>query len=414
VEQRGRTMTAQIEAFGSAGSSGDARLSPAAAERRLAQALERAVASDDSIAMRLGRAHSSVRFAIGGEGHGITLLLDRVPPVVLGADEPAEVEIGLTPGQASDLAGGELTLGNAIFAGAVSTRGPIRKYLEVDPILQGLLAGGSIGGTATGRRFDGGSAAATDSELLAIETRGLYKSFGSHEVLAGVDLAIPEGSISVVLGPSGTGKSVLLQHLIGLLDPDAGEVLLRGRQLSTMSRSEILGLRREVGVMFQDGALFTALNVYDNVAFPLREHTDLTDREIDEIVRIRLRDVGLEAAADRFPGELSGGMKKRAGLARALVLDPGILLCDEPDSGLDPVRTALIADLLIDQHARGGGMTLVVTHDIALAKQVANHVSVLWKGVVVESGLAEDVFNSENPFIRQFLHGEVEGPLSMD
>jgi phospholipid/cholesterol/gamma-HCH transport system ATP-binding protein len=180
-----------------------------------------------------------------------------------------------------------------------------------------------------------------------------------------------------------------------------------------MGRSELMRLRREVGVMFQDGGLFSAMTVFDNVAFPLREHTDLTNAEIREIVGDRLGAVGLREAEDRFPRELSGGMRKRAGLARALVLDPAILLCDEPDSGLDPVRTAMIGELLADQHARRGGVLLVVTHDIALTEQIADHVSVLWEGRIVASGPAEDVFASEDPFVNQFLHGELDGPLQM-
>ncbi|MHB8696147.1 MAG: ABC transporter ATP-binding protein [Solirubrobacteraceae bacterium] len=362
----------------------------------------------------MARARSSVRFAVGRDRHGVTLLLDRNPPAVIAGYEPAEAEVGLSPEQAVAFADGELSLASAVFARAVTTRGPIRRYLEVDPILGALLAGGPRFGTAELPPSLDGRGHEPPEEIMAIETQDLHKSFGSHHVLAGIDLAIPEGVISVVLGPSGTGKSVLLQHLVGLLDPDRGEVRLRGRSLSRMTRSDVLSLRREVGVMFQDGALFTALNVYDNVAFPLREHTDLSDREIDEVVTNRLREVGLESAADRFPAQLSGGMKKRAGLARALVLAPAIQLCDEPDSGLDPVRTALIADLLVDQHAKGGGTILVVTHDIALARQVASHMSVVWNGKIVESGLAQDVFNSEDPFIRQFLHGESDGPLQMD
>ena len=217
-----------------------------------------------------------------------------------------------------------------------------------------------------------------------------------------------------MLGPSGTGKSVLLQHVIGLMKPDAGEVLVRGRRLSRMSRSEIHALRREIGVMFQDGALFSTMNVYDNVAFPLRQHTDLNEREISEVVAERLDAVGLRSARDRFPGELSGGMKKRAGLARSLVLEPGILLCDEPDSGLDPVRTSLLGELLVDQHARYGGTMLVVTHNVPLAKQISEHVSVLWRGKVLESGMADEVFESKTDFVRQFLAGEPQGPLGME
>jgi phospholipid/cholesterol/gamma-HCH transport system ATP-binding protein len=154
--------------------------------------------------------------------------------------------------------------------------------------------------------------------------------------------------------------------------------------------------------------------VGDNVAFPLREHTDMEDDEIEAVVMSRLRDVGLERAANRLPAQLSGGMKKRAGLARALVLDPSIVLCDEPDSGLDPVRTAGLADLLVEQHAGGGGVMLVVTHDITLAKRVADHLSVLWQGRILESGTAEQIFESEHPFVRQFLAGGIDGPLKMD
>jgi ABC-type transporter Mla maintaining outer membrane lipid asymmetry ATPase subunit MlaF len=248
----------------------------------------------------------------------------------------------------------------------------------------------------------------------AIETRDLYKAFGAQQVLSGADLAIPEGVIAVVLGPSGTGKSVLLQLLLGLMEPDDGDVLIRGRFLSRMSRADLLDTRREIGVMFQDGALYSAMNVYDNVAFPLRQHTNLSETAIREIVAHHLAGVGLAEAAHRLPNQLSGGMKKRAGLARALVLNPEIVLCDEPDSGLDPVRTSLLGELLIERHAEYGGTMVVVTHNVALAREMADHVSVLWQGRVVESGPSEDVLASDSAFVRQFLAGETHGPLGMD
>ena len=249
---------------------------------------------------------------------------------------------------------------------------------------------------------------------LAIETRDLHKAFGRQEVLRGVELAIPEGVISVVMGPSGTGKSVLLTHVIGLVRPDRGDVFVRGHSLRAMSHAELLRMRLDIGVMFQDGALFSTMNLYDNVAFPLRQHTDLHEGEVREVVMRHLQSVGLAGAVARRPMELSGGMRKRAGLARALVLDPEIIVCDEPDSGLDPVRTALLADLMIDQHAECGGTMLVITHNIGLARAVADHVSVLWQGKIVEAGPAEQVFASENPFVRQFMNGESRGPLGMD
>jgi phospholipid/cholesterol/gamma-HCH transport system ATP-binding protein len=250
--------------------------------------------------------------------------------------------------------------------------------------------------------------------MYAIETRGLCKSFGTFDILNGVDLVVPEGVVSILLGPSGTGKSVLLKHVLGLLQADAGEVLVRGRALGQMTQSELQALRRQIGVMFQDGALFSSMTVYDNVAFPLRQHTDLNDAEVREVVGEQLDAVGLAGAAQRFPSELSGGMRKRAGLARALVLEPAIILCDEPDSGLDPVRTAKLGELLVERQAQCGGSMLIVTHNIALARLVGDHVSVIWQGKIVESGPADDIFESDHPFVRQFLSGDTVGPLAME
>jgi len=249
---------------------------------------------------------------------------------------------------------------------------------------------------------------------FAIETQGVHKSFGSHAVLRGIDLQIPAGSASAILGPSGTGKSVVIKHIIGLLAPDEGEVLVHGRRLSEMSPVQILRLRRDIGVMFQDGALFSALSIFDNVAFPLRQHTNFREPKVRELVTRHLDAVGLWQARDRLPAELSGGMRKRAGLARALVLEPDILVCDEPDSGLDPVRTALLGELLLARHEQLGGTMIVITHNIALARLVADHMSLLWEGRVVSSGPASELLASEDPFTRQFLAGETLGPLGMD
>jgi phospholipid/cholesterol/gamma-HCH transport system ATP-binding protein len=261
----------------------------------------------------------------------------------------------------------------------------------------------------------GGPGAPEDaSGTPAVQTRGLRKSFGETTILDGVDVDVPEGSLTALMGPSGTGKSVLIKHVIGVLKPDDGEVLVRGRPLQRMSRPEILLLRREIGVMFQDGALFSSMNVFDNVAFPLRQHTDLREHEVREVVMEHLASVGLSDAAGRFPGALSGGMKKRAGLARSLVLNPGIVLCDEPDSGLDPVRSALLGELLVDRHAELGTTMVVVTHNVALARLVADHVAVLWRGRVLAAGPAREMWASEDPFIRQFLAGAAKGPLGMD
>jgi ABC-type transporter Mla maintaining outer membrane lipid asymmetry ATPase subunit MlaF len=252
------------------------------------------------------------------------------------------------------------------------------------------------------------------AEIAAIQTRDLHKAFGGHLVLQGVDMQIPEGSIYAIMGPSGTGKSVMIKHILGLLKPDRGEVFVRGQCLQQMSRSEVIAMRKDIGVMFQDGALFSSMTVFENVAFPLRQHTDYSDREVRAIVKEHLEKVGLAHAVDRYPSELSGGMKKRAGLARGLVLDPGIVLADEPDSGLDPVRTALLGELLIERHSELGGTLIVITHNMMLAKRVADYVAVLWRGKLVASGPAENMFSSQDEFIRQFLKGESVGPLGMD
>lgn len=248
----------------------------------------------------------------------------------------------------------------------------------------------------------------------AIEFVDVHKSFGRNKVLAGVDLVIPDGRISMILGPSGTGKSVCIKHMVGLLYPDDGDVLVHGDSVPGMGDEDLFEMRKKFGVLFQDGALFGSMNLYDNVAFPLRQHTDKGEDEIGEIVMRRLREVGLEDARDKFPNELSGGMRKRAGFARALVLDPDIVLFDEPDSGLDPVRTALLCELIKEIHEENGGAYVVITHDILSAKRVAEYIAVLWKGRIVESGLAEELFESENVFVRQFLSGASQGPLGME
>ncbi len=249
---------------------------------------------------------------------------------------------------------------------------------------------------------------------FAIEFQGVHKAFGSNKILRGLDLAIPEGKVSMILGPSGTGKSVCIKHMVGLLFPDKGDVKVQGQSVPNLQDEDLFEMRKRFGVLFQDGALFGSMNLYDNVAFPLRQHTDKGEREIKEIVDRRLDQVGLIPARDKYPNELSGGMRKRAGLARALVLDPDIVLFDEPDSGLDPVRTALLCELIEEVHAESGGTYIVITHDIMSARRVAEHIAVLWKGRIVESGPAKDLFESPNPFVRQFLSGDADGPLGME
>jgi phospholipid/cholesterol/gamma-HCH transport system ATP-binding protein len=248
----------------------------------------------------------------------------------------------------------------------------------------------------------------------AVEFIDVKKAFGRNTVLNGLNLGLPDDQISMILGPSGTGKSVCIKHMVGLLYPDEGDVLVHGESVPNMSDDELFDMRKKFGVLFQDGALFGSMNLYDNTAFPLRQHTDKSEDEINEIVMRRLSEVGLAGAQDKMPNELSGGMRKRAGFARALVLDPDIVLFDEPDSGLDPVRTALLCELIMEVHEENGGAYCVITHDIMSARRVADYIAILWKGRIVESGPASELFNSDNQFVRQFLSGEAQGPLGME
>src|SRR5579859_592474 len=248
----------------------------------------------------------------------------------------------------------------------------------------------------------------------AVEFIDVYKSFGRARVLSGLNMGLTEGMVSMIIGPSGTGKSVCIKHMVGLLYPDEGDVVVHGESVPNMPDDDLFEMRKKFGLLFQDGALFGSMNLYDNVAFPLRQHTEKGEDEVEDIVMRRLTEVGLSEAREKMPNELSGGMRKRAGFARALVLEPDIVLFDEPDSGLDPVRTALLCELIKEVHAENGGCYVVITHDIMSARRVAEHISILWKGKIVESGPAEELFASENPFVKQFLSGASAGPLGMD
>ncbi len=259
----------------------------------------------------------------------------------------------------------------------------------------------------------------------AVEFIDTYKAFGRNHILRGLNMGLPEGMVSMILGPSGTGKSVCIKHMVGLLYPDQGDIVVHGESVPNMADDDLFEMRKKFGLLFQDGALFGSMNVFDNVAFPLRQHTEKGEDEVSDIVTRRLNEVGLGSHGDKLPNELSGGMRKRAGFARALVLEPDIVLFDEPDSGLDPVRTALLGELILEIHRdmmeeakekqREHLPTFaVITHDIMSARRVADYINVLWRGRIVEAGPAEDMLNSDNPFIRQFLAGESQGPLTMD
>jgi phospholipid/cholesterol/gamma-HCH transport system ATP-binding protein len=246
-----------------------------------------------------------------------------------------------------------------------------------------------------------------------IGIKDLTKTFGSQTVFEEVTCDIPKGKITVVLGPSGTGKSVFLKHIMGLLRPDRGEIWIDEKNIPDLSEKELYQVRRKFGVLFQDGALFGSMSVYDNVAFPLREHTKKPEKEIKDIVVEKLEMVGLKGAEEKLPGEISGGMKKRAGLARALVLDPEIVMFDEPDSGLDPVRTAYLSDLIRDLNSQIGFSCVVVTHDIATCRRVADYIGMLCRRHLIQFGPANEMFESDVPEVRQFLAGDTKGPIGM-
>ncbi len=214
---------------------------------------------------------------------------------------------------------------------------------------------------------------------VEIRVEHLTKRFGRQTIWEDVSLTLPAGEISVMLGPSGTGKSVFLKTLIGLLKPEAGSITIDGRDITKVKERELYEIRKLFGVLFQDGALFGSQNLYDNIAFPLREHTKKSESQIKDIVLEKMEMTGLSGAEKKLPGEISGGMRKRAGLARALVLDPEILLFDEPDSGLDPVRTAYLNQLIVDLNAEIKATFLIVTHDIATARSVPDNIGLLYR-----------------------------------
>jgi len=247
-----------------------------------------------------------------------------------------------------------------------------------------------------------------------ISVRGLTKCFGSHTVLEDVSFDIPKGRTTAILGPSGTGKSVLLKNILGLLTPDRGEIWVDGDQIVGLGERKLYEVRKKFGVLFQDGALFGSMSLYDNIAFPLREHTRKTEREIREIVLRNADLVGLGAHLAKLPGEVSGGMKKRAGLARAMVTDPEIVLFDEPDSGLDPVRVAYLDELVNTVQRETGATFFVITHNIASVRRIADYMGILFRSRLVKFASKEEMVASEDPVIRQFLEGRPEGPIGMD
>jgi phospholipid/cholesterol/gamma-HCH transport system ATP-binding protein len=250
------------------------------------------------------------------------------------------------------------------------------------------------------------------SDRFQIRIRGLRKTFGTHEVLKGVDLDIERGHINVVIGGSGQGKSVLMKHLMSLLKPDAGHIWVDGVDVVPMNDYQLNQIRRKFGMAFQYSALFDSMTVEENVAFPLIEHTRKSRGEIHEMVLQRLASLGLRNIEKKYPAELSGGMRKRVGLARALILEPQILLYDEPTTGLDPVQTKNVDDMIRDISNETGVTSVVISHDMASTFRIAHRISMLYGGQIVVSGGPDDIKRCELPFVREFV--EMSGTVQFD
>ena len=245
-----------------------------------------------------------------------------------------------------------------------------------------------------------------------IELRNIHKSFGNQTVLNGLNLTIPAGKITAVIGPSGEGKSVLLKHMIGLLQPDQGDVLVDGKTIAGLRRSHLNQVREKFAMVFQNAALFDSMTVFENVAFPLEEKTSLGHSEISDRVTVALQEVGLKNVNHKYPDELSGGMKKRVGLARALLLKPEIILFDEPTTGLDPVIRRAIHRLIQDTQEKFGFTAVIVSHDIPDIFEVAHQIAMLYHGEILQFGTPDEIQASDHPVVRQFISGSLDGPIN--
>ena len=247
---------------------------------------------------------------------------------------------------------------------------------------------------------------------VVISVKNLVKNFGARRILNGVSLDIYQGETLVVMGGSGCGKSTFLRHLIGSIRPDSGEIWMFGKDIAKLSEDQMHEVRKKFGMLFQSGALFDSLTVGENIALPLREHTKLDESIIHIVVRMKLELVGLRGFENLIPSQLSGGMKKRVGLARAIVMDPTIVFYDEPTAGLDPVMTGVVDKLTMDLTKKLRMTSVVVTHDMNSVFRIADRIVMLHQGEILEVGTPDQIRHSKNPLVQQFITGEAEGPIS--
>ncbi len=254
---------------------------------------------------------------------------------------------------------------------------------------------------------ENGPGASDDKGIIVLES--ITKRFGPNLVLDNVSLAIEKGKTTVVIGPSGCGKTVLVKHLIVLLRPNSGQVYFKNRRIDDLSENELNKIRTQYGFLFQGGALFDSLSVTENIVFPIKQHCRITDwREVEELVKAKLAMVGLDGYQNQFPANLSGGQRKRVALARAIALNPEVVLYDEPTTGLDPIRSDVINELVLKLQRELGVTSIVVTHDMTSAYKVADRIIMLHKGKIVADGDADHIRNHPHPIVQQFIHGQVD------
>lgn len=250
-----------------------------------------------------------------------------------------------------------------------------------------------------------------NGDATVVELRDVCLAFGEKKILSGVSLRVPAKARMVIMGQSGSGKSTLLRLLLGILKPSSGEVTFKGMNISRMGRIRMNRIRQKMGMVYQYSALISSLNVRDNLALPLEELTRKTRDEIDTLVKEKLDMVGMADTLDKMPGELSGGMRKRIGLARGIIMDPELILYDEPTAGLDPVISSVIDELIIALSEKIGATSIIVTHEMGSAFKIATHIAMLYEGKIIAAGTTEEIKNSKDPVVAQFIAGDTQGPI---